>query len=102
MTTKAVGWFEIYVDDMARAVAFYEAMLSRKLEKMDAPIAGLEMWAFPDPMDESMGASGALVKMEGYSPGAGGTAAEGRAPALAVRSRQIPRETPVGSEIHLS
>ena len=73
MTTKPVGWFEIYVQDMARARAFYEAVFARKLEKMDAPSDELEMWTFPGPMDESMGASGALVKMEGYGPGAGGT-----------------------------
>ena len=73
MTTKAVGWFEIYVDDMARARAFYEAVLGKKLEKMDAPTGELEMYAFPGPMDESMGSSGALVKMEGFGPGVGGT-----------------------------
>ena len=70
---KAIGWFEIYVDDMARARAFYEAVFAMKMEKMDAPVSELEMWAFPGPMDESMGASGALVKMEGYGPGGGGT-----------------------------
>ncbi len=73
MTTKPVGWFEIYVDDMPRARAFYEAVFGKKLEKMDAPDGELEMWSFPGPMDESMGSSGALVKMEGFGPGIGGT-----------------------------
>lgn len=27
MTTNPVGWFEIYVQDMPRAKAFYEAVL---------------------------------------------------------------------------
>ncbi len=70
---KAIGWFEIYVKDMPRARAFYEAVFAMKMEKMDAPSGELEMWAFPGPMDESMGASGALVKMEGFGPGVGGT-----------------------------
>jgi len=73
MTTKPVVWFEIYVQDMARALAFYEAVFERKLEKMDAPGGELEMWSFPGPMDQSMGTSGALVKMEGFGPGVGGT-----------------------------
>ena len=30
-----VGWFEIYVDDMARAKAFYEAVFGKKLERLD-------------------------------------------------------------------
>lgn len=71
--TKPVGWFELYVDNMPRAVAFYEAVFGKKLDKMDAPSGELEMWSFPGPMDESMGSSGALVKMEGFGPGIGGT-----------------------------
>lgn len=73
MTTKPVGWFEIYVQDMPRARAFYETVFAGKLEKMDAPGGEVEMWSFPGPMDESMGSSGALVKMEGFGPGIGGT-----------------------------
>ena len=30
-----VGWFEIYVQDMARAKTFYQAVLARPLEKLD-------------------------------------------------------------------
>lgn len=63
-----VGWFEIYVDDMPRAKAFYEAIFGITLEKLNAP--DTEMWSFPG--DQSMttyGAGGALAKMEGYSPG---------------------------------
>jgi len=32
--TNVVGWFDIYVDDLKRAVAFYEAVLERKLESI--------------------------------------------------------------------
>ena len=65
MQSKPVGWFEIYVEDMKRARAFYEAVFSITLEKLDGPDQTIEMWSFPGPMDESNGASGALVKMNG-------------------------------------
>ena len=77
MNTKRnpVGWFEIYVDDMARAKAFYEATLAVTLESLPSPEPTIEMWNFP--MDEGAmtqyGAPGALCKMEGCSAGAGGT-----------------------------
>jgi len=70
-----VGWFEIYVDDLPRAKAFYEATFAVKLDPLPTPDTAIEMWNFPmDP--ESMdkpGATGALCKMEGCSAGAGGT-----------------------------
>ncbi len=62
-----VGWFEIYVEDMSRAKAFYEAVFGVKLSKLESP--GIEMWAFPMSAEGS-GASGALVKMPGFSSGA--------------------------------
>lgn len=61
-----VGWFEIYVQDMARARKFYESVFQVKLEKLGP--AGLEMWAFPMEQDV-WGAAGALVKMEGFPSG---------------------------------
>lgn len=61
-----IGWFEIYVDDMPRAKAFYEAVFDCQLNQLEAP--EIEMWAFPSDMD-SYGASGALVKMEGCPVG---------------------------------
>ncbi|MGF1531524.1 MAG: VOC family protein [Puniceicoccaceae bacterium] len=78
MTTpfKPVGWFEIYVDEMPRARAFYEATLNIQLDPMPTPgdEEGLEMWAFPDAMDMAKpGCSGALCKMKGFQPGSGGT-----------------------------
>jgi hypothetical protein len=47
MGCNAVVWFEIYVQDMPRARAFYEAVLGKKLEKLEGPAGELEMWAFP-------------------------------------------------------
>ena len=70
MKDNPVGWFEIYVQDMGRAKTFYEAVLEGKLEKLPGP--DIEMWAFPMKQDTS-GAGGALVKMEGGPSGAGGT-----------------------------
>ena len=70
-----VGWFEIYVNDMDRAKAFYEVILATNLEPLSSPDSSLEMQSFPM-NDETMnhyGAPGALCKMEGFSPGTGGT-----------------------------
>ncbi len=78
MQVNPVVWFEIYVQDMPRAKAFYEAVLDIKLEIMPAPTAemDMEMWAFPADKasaQTSYGACGMLVKMEGFSNGGGGT-----------------------------
>jgi predicted enzyme related to lactoylglutathione lyase len=73
---KPVGWFEIYVEDMARARAFYEATLNIQLEPLPSPDdeEGLEMWMFPYAMDQKKpGCSGALCKMKGFQPGGSGT-----------------------------
>lgn len=65
-----VGWFEIYVDDMQRAKAFYQAVFGIEYTPLDPPEG--EMVGFPMDM-ETPGAAGALVKMQGVSPGGGGT-----------------------------
>lgn len=65
-----VGWFEIYVQDMERARKFYEALLGVQLSKLDSP--GMDMLAFPSER-EGMGASGALVKMQGVQSGGNST-----------------------------
>ncbi|TWT74500.1 Glyoxalase-like domain protein [Posidoniimonas polymericola] len=70
MQRNPVGWFEIYVQDMPRAQAFYEAVLAVKLEPLPAP--EIEMHTFPMNPDLP-GAPGALVKMEGVPSGSGGT-----------------------------
>ena len=78
MKNNSVVWFEIYVDDMARAKAFYEAVLDIKMQDMPSPagLESVEMCAFPADSEDSMnqyGATGALVKMDGFSPAVGGT-----------------------------
>jgi predicted enzyme related to lactoylglutathione lyase len=40
---------------------------------MQAPDGELEMWAFPAMMGDGPGAAGALVKMDGFDAGVGGT-----------------------------
>jgi len=71
MKGNPVAWFEIYVDDMARARAFYESVFQVTLQRLESPFPGPELWAFPADM-ASYGASGALVKMEGCPSGASG------------------------------
>jgi predicted enzyme related to lactoylglutathione lyase len=65
-----VGWFEIYVQDMARAQAFYEATFQLKLQALPSP--EIKMLMFPM-KPELPGCPGALVKMEGKDSGGGGT-----------------------------
>jgi len=67
---NVVGWFEIYVQDMARAKAFYEKTFGVKLEALPSPI--IKMYAFPR-LPDKPGCPGALVKMEGFEPGGNST-----------------------------
>ncbi len=69
---NAVGWFDIFVDDLSRAVAFYEAVLGAKLEEMGDPTGESQMMSFPAEMS-AYGAGGALTKAPHGSPGVGGT-----------------------------
>lgn len=66
-----VGWFEIYVDDMERARAFYEKVIGVELSKLENPglVPGMEMWAF-NMNPDAYGAAGALVKIPGFAAGA--------------------------------
>lgn len=74
--SNSVNWFEIYVQDMARARAFYESVFEIRLETLQAPddpeAPGLEMLSFPGDM-ERYGANGALCRMPGVASGPGGT-----------------------------
>lgn len=73
MNSNPVIWFEIYVQDMARAQRFYECVLKVKLERLGDPNdTGIEMMAFPMEMDRP-GAAGTLVKAEGVASGGTGT-----------------------------
>ena len=64
--SNAVGWFEIPVMDMERAVKFYEAVLGHKLERHK--MHEVDMAWFPMNMDIP-GATGSLVcNPEFYQP----------------------------------
>lgn len=66
MNSNLVGWFEISVQDMPRAKAFYTNVFSVQFEDMSN--GEMEMSAFP--MDhEAPGAGGALVKTQEQSSG---------------------------------
>lgn len=70
--TNAIGWFDIYVNELKRAVTFYETILNQKLEKINDPTGETQMMVFSANMS-SYGAAGALVKSKFARPGTGGT-----------------------------
>jgi len=71
--SNPVGWFEIHVNDMSRAKAFYQSILGVSLEPLGDPTGSdTEMWAFGSDF-EKYGATGALVKMDGFTAGGSGT-----------------------------
>lgn len=86
MTRNPVGWFEIYVDDMKRAKDFYETVFEKQL--MDLEMPELEMWAFPT-QDDAPGASGSLVRAEGFPPGANSTLIYFTCDDCAVEARSV-------------
>lgn len=67
-----VGWFELHVNDMARAKAFYLAVFQRPMEDLATPPGGdMQMCGFT--MNPTgWGAAGALVKSPHAKPGSGG------------------------------
>ncbi|MBC5773255.1 VOC family protein [Pontibacter sp. KCTC 32443] len=68
---NVVGWFEIPVTDMPRAIKFYSTVFGFELESQQ--FGNEEMAWFPW-SDNGMGASGSLVKNEDlYKPSADGT-----------------------------
>jgi len=73
MKGNPVGWFEIYVKDMARAKTFYEKVFDVKLEPLSTPESSVdEMWSFPMTQNGT-GAAGALVTMQNGGPSGNGT-----------------------------
>jgi predicted enzyme related to lactoylglutathione lyase len=60
-----VNWFEIPVSDLERAKKFYESILEIELHKTE--VGPLEMAWFPMAND-AYGATGSLVKADGYKP----------------------------------
>lgn len=69
---NAIGWFDIYVDDLPRATAFYETVLHKPLTPLGDPTGDTQMMSFSPDM-AAYGAGGALVKSRHARPGAGGT-----------------------------
>ena len=67
---NALNWFEIYVTDFDKSRAFYTTILGQTLETSTmgdgSPMALL-------PYDPEKGVGGSLTKMDGCSPGPGGT-----------------------------
>ena len=73
MKQNAIGWFDIYVNDMQRAAAFYQVVFNQELEDLGDPTdSSVIMKSFPADM-QCYGAGGALVKREGAGPVTGGT-----------------------------
>lgn len=70
-TGNAVGWFEIYVDDIQRARKFYEGVFDTRLEVLANPATesqDMQMLAFPGSMT-TYGANGTICKMPGFPAG---------------------------------
>ncbi|MEB4591331.1 VOC family protein [Candidatus Thiothrix sp. Deng01] len=80
MKPNPVGWFEIYVQDMARAQAFYESVFQTTLDQLPPSASsegqeyagGMQMLLFPMTQD-NYGAAGALVQMDGVPSGGNST-----------------------------
>lgn len=94
MAGNPVRWFEIYVQDMTRARAFYETVLGRRLEKLDS--GDLEMWSFPMQPGQS-GIGGALVRVPGVPSGGGGTLVYFGSDDCAIEASRI---APAGGRLH--
>ncbi len=97
MKPNPIVWCEIYVQDMDRAKRFYESVFEVKLEKLESPGSPeMDMWAFPMNM-EAVGASGALVKMDGVASGGSGTIPYFHCDEIAVESERVVN---AGGQIH--
>jgi predicted enzyme related to lactoylglutathione lyase len=87
---NAVGWFDLYVDDLKRATTFYEAVFQRRLAPIGDPTGETVMHSFPADMG-AYGAGGALVRSPHGRPGPGGTLAD------VCYDRSSPSASSVGS-----
>ena len=94
MANNPIGWFEIYVEDMNRARAFYDSVFATRLEWMEG--TNIEMWAFPKAPDRP-GAPGALIKMDGFPSGGNSTIVYFTCSDCAVEAK---RASESGGKIH--
>lgn len=62
-----ISIFEIPATDISRAIAFYQAILSIQIEKLDLP--EMQIGIFPY---EDQAVTGVIIKAEGYQPSADG------------------------------
>lgn len=91
--TNPVVWFEISVQDMARARAFYETVLAVTMTRMDAP--DMEYWFFPmNPTGE--GSGGALMHMPGMPSGGNSTIVYFKCDDYAIEAARV---VPAGGRI---
>jgi hypothetical protein len=96
MRENAVRWFEIYVQDMQRAKAFYEAVLGVRLDRIEGP--DIEMWGFGGGPGNA-GAAGALVQIPGVPSGGCSTLVYFGCTDCAVEEARI---APAGGRVHRS
>jgi predicted enzyme related to lactoylglutathione lyase len=94
MKGNPVGWFEIYVQDMARAKKFYESLFATQLQKLDS--GDLEMWSWPGDQG-AYGTPGALVKMKDAPSGGLGTLVYFMCEDCASEEAKVPK---LGGTIH--
>ena len=66
MSENVVSWVEIPVVNMDRAKTFYEAVFQFSITVHD--LGGLVMGWFPQPKENTYGATGSLVLNEAYKP----------------------------------
>ncbi|MDX1960974.1 MAG: VOC family protein [Leptospiraceae bacterium] len=69
---NAIGWFDIYVENLDRATIFYEKICNQKLEDLVDPTGETKMKIFVGEMNV-YGSTGALVQSKYSKPGKGGT-----------------------------
>lgn len=84
---NAICWFEIYVDDMARAKRFYQDVFGYELTHLSAEP---ELWQFPSNQN-GYGSSGALAKMEGFAAGRNSTVVYFSCEDCAVEQNRAPQ-----------
>jgi uncharacterized protein len=67
---NAVGWFEIPVTDLERAIKFYESVFGVKLSRNQMGPLKMAWFTWTE---DATGAAGSLVKAERYTPSHAGT-----------------------------
>ena len=96
--SNPVAWFEIYVQDMARARKFYESVFKAALQKLDNPDPQMEMWSFPGDM-ASYGVPGALVWRKGVPSGGNSTLVYFHCEDCAVEQGRV---AGAGGQVHMA